>query len=607
MIQIPSKEKKVSFYRTMLPLFQIALKKCTSVMVFLFILYIVYGLSSVVITYCTQQFFDLASISIEQKTIMAGVWGAFVLMLLSILANHILNGAQNYISTIIHIRLNGIYQGMLNDKAGKISPIYYENQNFLQMMEKAANGATPGGATFMVISLTVVLFCYLPYIIFMGFYLFQLQPMLVLALVLIFVPVLLTQILKVTLYDKLEDETVQTRREYTYIEDCMIGKGHKETRTLGAYSFFAGLYRASIQKLINKEWKTQRKAIQIDILMNGLTLLGYLGVLGLLLYYVLRGDISIGTFGAVFGSIDIMFEYMRSMINQQIGGMSDHLGVTSNFIYFLNLPIEEGKELVEKFNTDIALDRISFRYPDSTESAIDDLSLTIKKGETIAVVGENGAGKSTLIRLISGLYHPDAGTVSMDGRSLKDCSSQSLFHLYSGVFQNFQRYKMTLADNISISQSEKPVNNGEIDSLINQVHLQQALSQLHQGVDTMLSVEFDGVDLSGGEWQRVAFARGLYRNHSIIILDEPTSAIDPIEERQIYNQFVSMTKGKTAIIVTHRLGSARIADRILVMRKGKVVEDGTHDSLMDQNGYYAEMFHKQAIWYQKGESTTSEQ
>lgn len=599
-MKIPTEEKKLSFTSTMLPLFKIAMKKCTLVMLLLFGLYILYGLSSVVITYCTQQFFDLVSVSIENKALQTGVWLAFTFMLVSILSNHVINGAENYVSTIVHIRLCGIYQSMLNEKAGKVRPVFYENQAFLQTLEKASNGATPSGSTFMVISLTVILFCYLPYIIFMGIYLFQLQPTLLLALVLVFIPVLLTQILKVTVYDRLEDESVQTRREYSYIEDCMIGKGARETRTLGAYSFFANLYRSSIQRLIQKEWKAQKKAIQIDIIMNGITLLGYLGILGLLLYYVLQGSISIGTFAAVFSSIDVMFEYMRSMINQQVGGMADRLGVTSNFVYFLNLPEQKGDQLTEEFSDEITLDHISFRYPDSTEAAINDLNISLKKGETIAIVGENGSGKSTLIRLITGLYNPDSGKVSIDGHSLADLSSDSIFRLYSGVFQNFQRYKMTLENNISISQMAENVQTDKIESLVGQVSLKSKLASMPEGLNTMLSVEFDGVDLSGGEWQRVAFARGLYRSHDIIILDEPTSAIDPIEEKRVYGQFLSMTKGKTAVIVTHRLGSVRIADRILVMKKGRIVESGSHNSLMRDGGYYAEMFNKQAIWYQEG-------
>jgi ATP-binding cassette subfamily B protein len=146
---------------------------------------------------------------------------------------------------------------------------------------------------------------------------------------------------------------------------------------------------------------------------------------------------------------------------------------------------------------------------------------------------------------------------------------------------------------------EKEIQKEEIDSLIKQVNLETKAASLPESLDTMLSVEFFGVDLFGGEWQRAAFARGLYRGHDIIVLDEPTSAIDPIEEHRIYNHSMTMIKGKTAFILTHRIGSARIADRIVVMHKGKIVEMGTHDSLMNKNGHYAEMFHKQAAWYQE--------
>jgi ATP-binding cassette subfamily B protein len=226
---------------------------------------------------------------------------------------------------------------------------------------------------------------------------------------------------------------------------------------------------------------------------------------------------------------------------------------------------------------------------------VDNVSIEIKPGETIAVVGENGAGKTTLVRLLTGLYTPTSGKITLNGMKTSEVNNKSLFDGISGVFQNFQRYKMTLGENIKISdffnfyQTDLVLSESGVDFENNNTFPNEK--------NTMLSREFDGIDLSGGEWQRVAIARGLYRRHNIIVLDEPTAAIDPIEESRIYRKFVEISKEKTAIIVTHRLGSTKIADRVIVMDKGKIINIGSHDELMQNCKLYSEMFNAQAVWY----------
>jgi ATP-binding cassette subfamily B protein len=241
---------------------------------------------------------------------------------------------------------------------------------------------------------------------------------------------------------------------------------------------------------------------------------------------------------------------------------------------------------------------VSFTYPLAESPSITDINLKRTQGETVAIVGENGAGKSTLVRLMIGLYKPCTGTVTFGGLNTSDTPLKTLFKHISGVFQKFQRYQLTLRENIQMgdkSSSEEisraltqagMLENGELDP-----------ATYPKGYDTMLGREFDGVDLSGGQWQRVAIARGLYRAHNIVVLDEPTAAIDPIEESKIYEKFIEISQNKTAIIVTHRLGSTKIADRVIVMEKGKITDIGNHEELLAKGGAYATMFHAQAEWY----------
>lgn len=204
---------------------------------------------------------------------------------------------------------------------------------------------------------------------------------------------------------------------------------------------------------------------------------------------------------------------------------------------------------------------------------------------------------------MTGLYLPTEGNVLIGGVDTAKISPKALYKGISGVFQKYKRYKMTLEENIAISSTEEiQYQNHEdvkekLQMAVCKADLEINEEKFPKGYETMLSREFDGIDLSGGQWQRLAIARGFYRAHNMIVLDEPTAAIDPVEESKIYKKFSEMSKGKTAIIVTHRLGSAKIADRIVVMDKGKMVEIGTHEELIKAEGKYAEMYEAQSKWY----------
>ena len=182
----------------------------------------------------------------------------------------------------------------------------------------------------------------------------------------------------------------------------------------------------------------------------------------------------------------------------------------------------------------------------------------------------------------------------MDTRDINPGESEGRI---SAVFQNYQKYKMTLAENVLMSDSGHPIDENRVLQALHKAGLEESGGEFEQGFNTMLSREFGGTDLSGGQWQRLAIARGLYRQHHLIVLDEPTAAIDPLKETEIYQKFAESAKNKTAVIITHRLGSARIADRIVVLQKGRIAEMGTHEELMNRQGIYSEMYYEQAKWY----------
>ena len=238
--------------------------------------------------------------------------------------------------------------------------------------------------------------------------------------------------------------------------------------------------------------------------------------------------------------------------------------------------------------------------PGTDAAAVDDVSVDLAPGATVALVGANGAGKTTLAKLLLGLFVPTGGDVIRGTVNTRDATKHDIRERTSAVFQNFQRYQMTLRENVVLADATREEDEQAVIRALERGGVPAELWQGEEGLDLMLSREFGTRDLSLGQWQRIAIARGLFREHDVILLDEQTASIDPLEEQAVYERFMEIAAGRTAILVTHRLGSARLADRILVMRDGCIVEDGTHQRLLDRRGLYHEMFTAQAAWYHRG-------
>ena len=398
----------------------------------------------------------------------------------------------------------------------------------------------------------------------------------------------------------MEDKSGPVRRECEYYENCMVSREYfKETRLLGGFYFFKKQFIDTLKLLQNLRFRATMKTNLIELTMRIVTVCGYYGILYMLFEALMNREITVGAFAAVFNSIGSLYGIMEEIICRNLGSMAQNLGTVQNYLKLLEMPEREGVHYDIPKNFDIVLDKVSFSYPGSSKEAIKNVSFTIHHGETLAVVGENGSGKSTMIRLITGLYTPTKGSVSFGGIDTKKLSMKSLFSKTSAVFQKYQRYQMKLCENIGISNVERNIDKDLLDDACIKSGLNQEDSSFTNGYETMLSREFDGVDLSGGQWQRIAIARGFYRDHELIILDEPTAAIDPYEETRIYNKFAEISKDKTAIIVTHRLGSVKLADRIIVMKEGRIAQIGTHEELIQTEGEYSKLYEAQEQWYRE--------
>jgi ATP-binding cassette subfamily B protein len=227
---------------------------------------------------------------------------------------------------------------------------------------------------------------------------------------------------------------------------------------------------------------------------------------------------------------------------------------------------------------------------------IDNVSLTIAAGETIALVGENGAGKTTLVKLMLGLFQPDRGRVMLDGIDIATLDPVQLRAKFSGVFQHFVRYPLTVAENVAAGADR---SSDDIARALELAGLGDRIALLPDGPETLLAPDLGGIDLSGGQWQRIAIARAATREAIMLCLDEPTAALDPLAEVAIFQRFAELSQTRTTILVSHRLGMARLANRIVVLEDGRIIEHGLHDELVNRvDSEYARMWHAQSRWYQ---------
>ncbi|MDF2541691.1 MAG: hypothetical protein K0S47_1409 [Herbinix sp.] len=561
-----------------------------------FILNLIDGAIAGSMTFITQNFLDQATGYVSQKNGIVAVIYAMVGWGTMHIFWQMLNGVSYFMNMMYLRKTQGYLSLEINKKTSRLAAICYENPEILDDINKAEQGKNCAAS--FVNAIMITLNVHIPYFICMTIYLYKVKPILIVSLLLIFLPTLLTQILRAKVFSKAEDLSAPVRRECFYYESCMIGREYyKETRILGAFPYFKKKY-VDLQKLLNQLiFHASAKSDLAELGMKLLSLIGYIGIIVLLFASLMNREISVGAFAAIFSAVGQMFSRMEEVVYRHFGSAARDFGMVRNYLQFLHREEREGIDIEIPEDTDIALQGVAFTYPNAENKAIDNVSFTIHHGETIAIVGENGSGKSTLVRLITGLYLPDDGDIFYGSANTKDLAIGSLYKKFSVVFQKYQQYQMTLRENIGIGDALKRAEDETLDYVCNQAGIDRNDSSFFKGYDTMLSREFDGTDLSGGQWQRIAIARSLFRPHQIIVLDEPTAAIDPIEETKIYHHFAEITKGKTALIVTHRLGSVKLADRILVMKHGKLVEQGVHKELVKAQGEYARLYMSQEQWY----------
>lgn len=427
-------------------------------------------------------------------------------------------------------------------------------------------------------------------------------------------------------------------RVRTHLERLLtMREAASEVRLFGLASYLIGRWRylrdERKRDILGAERKRALFATTGDVIAGA----AYAGALVFVAYMILQGQLSVGNYvtvltGALWfsGALDGIIGSVRSLEEQSqfLGDLFDFLraarieGTASNgeniprqagmpappaatattgspvARTFLSAHPESNSDVAALRGMTVEAESLTFGYPGSQRPVLRDVSLSIRRGESVALVGENGAGKTTLVRLLTGLYQPDRGAVRLDGEPLVPERVLDVRQRIAAVFQDYATYQLTARENIGFGNPECMGGDQALTVAARKADIGALIARLPEGLDSYLGREFGETDVSGGQWQRIALARAFFRDADLLVLDEPTAALDPKAELALFERFAELVQDRTAIMISHRLGMARLADRIIVLENGEVAEVGAHEHLISSGGVYARMFAAQARWYQ---------
>ncbi len=399
------------------------------------------------------------------------------------------------------------------------------------------------------------------------------------------------------------------RRQMNYYADVVVNKDlAKEIRMFGLADTFTQRYRTTFDKYFagirSLIWRENAWHIAITIVSAVVNCAFY----AWFAYLVVTGKDLIGDYTLYTGALTAIAGQVASLISVSatiyegtlfIDNLTSFLKEEKTVVPILPEGEEQPLQVAHGQPHTIVFEHVSFIYPGTERKVLDDLCFTIRPGETLVLVGLNGAGKTTLLKLLTRLYDPTEGRILLDGQDIRAYDVEDLYRMFGIIFQDFGKYAVSVSENIAFGDVQKEIDPVAVEKAAREADAQEYISRLPVGFDTPLMriFEEEGIELSIGQWQKLAIARAFYSTSDVLILDEPTASLDPIAEQEIFNQFDRLRADKTTIFVSHRLSSATVASKILVLEYGKLIEEGDHKELMAKGGRYFELFTTQAKRY----------
>ena len=505
------------------------------------------------------------------------------------------------VRTLLGARLGIDINVAILEKALGLDLRYFEDSEFYDQLTKARREASSRPVSlvtdgFQLVQNVITLVGYVALLV-------QFSGWAVGALVLATVPATLAEM-------RFSKETFRLRnwrspdsRKLMYLEYVLANDEHaKEVKLFGLGPLLLGRYKSLAETFFREDKKLSIKRAGIT---HALSLLGtgaFYGCYALMAIGAAAGKITLGEMTLYVIAFRQGQQAFQSVLGA-IGSMYEHNLYMSNLFQFFAIPEPERAPVLEAAGagdgSGIKFENVGFHYPDKERWALRGIDLRIPAGQSLAIVGQNGAGKTTLIKLLTRLYEPTEGRILLDGRDLKTWDKDVLRRRFGVLFQDFNQYQMKMKDNVALGSVEHLDDEPRIGRAVVRGGAETLVKELPAGQETQLGRWFkDGTELSGGQWQKVALARAFMREESdILVLDEPTAALDAEAEHAVFERFRQLSRGRTTIVISHRFPTVRMADRIVVLEDGKMVEEGTHAALVHANGKYARLFALQAAGY----------
>lgn len=545
---------------------------------------------------------------VEQAVPLTELLGTICLFTLALLVSQCLKTYLESVRYIGHMRLQDVLSvailrhGCMTSYPNQLDPKFRGKQN-------EAMQATAGNPNFSIYSVFPKLMTFLSAVIGFVLYLLIMQELNALLLIAVVITTVVGYVAGKLAseweYDHREESIeIRLRRNYV-INLAMANEMPKDIRLFGMQAWLDDVYSGIVTVWRGFCARRDRRYLAAKLVDVATTVARNTIAYAFLIRMAIDGQLTASQFLLYFSAVTGFTSWITMILNSTADLHKSSQQICEFRAYFEwpePFQFENGKP-VSKGDFDryaLALEDVSYRYPGAEKDTISHMSLTIHPGEKLAIVGLNGAGKTTLIKLLSGLLDPTQGRVLLNGQDIRQFNRRDYYTLFTAVFQDFSRLQATIAQNVA--QSITNIDEERLRSCVEQAGLTEAISELPQGLDTMLgrTISDNGVELSGGQFQRLMLARALYKDAPILLLDEPTAALDPIAENDIYQKYSVMTGGRTSIYISHRLASTRFCDRIVFLADGHIAEEGTHEALMALGGSYCQLFHVQSKYYQEG-------
>lgn len=504
---------------------------------------------------------------------------------------------SNFVRKKQALRLESHMYDLLHKKAVSLDLINFENPGYFDILSRASREAPwrPGN----ILNNLVSIFRGLLSLLLMSGLLASLSWWLVLLLLIVNIPgVWLRLYFADVLYNFQREQTPEARKSAYYNWILTGDRPSRELRLFGLGNYFISLFKQSFTRQKEEEINILRKRTLIETISTIFKSAALFVVLYQVAVRTISGNLTLGQMAMFILAFRQGMLYIKETFSSLASLYEDSLFIGDTF-EFLNLRenITTGKPEVKPLPlvTEIEAENLSFSYPGNETPAIDKVSFKIRKGEIIALVGNNGSGKSTIVKLLCRLYDPDNGLIRYDGNDIRNMKPEEYRKMFSVVFQDFMLYNLTAGENIRLGNTDSSLPEQNIATSASATGIDELIRSLPNGYDTPIGNLFDDSrELSWGEWQKIAISRALYRDSPLLVLDEPSSALDADTEHEIFSRFREIVSGRTAIIISHRFTNVKLADRIIVLKKGSVAETGTHEELMKKHGLYFDMYMKQS-------------